>query len=464
MRGVLILLCACATACSDAPPKRGGPGGMPGLGGAGGAAGVGGAGDAGVAGASDVPPRRPDPVGAYRTIEDVYAGPAGIYRGCGPNGGVCHNGREYPDLRTLGAVLEHIDKPCNQKRDAPREVHDLCERAGDLLRSDEASSELGFVEPVDAQEEVPRRYRIRVRDPLRGDVAAAIWRITRPVAGQEVELWSLSAAGAQVVLDPADASGQSLLVQLPPAPVPSDMDPEPYDMGAEYSRALAGAGQHADPTAIQLGDPNRNGTFGASLGGRLIKPGQPAQSYLLKRLTDPGAGPLMPRANCCYWTKDSLRAIYCWIAGLRPDASNALDPIDYAACPDGPLERVRYPEPGPQCETSGLCPVEAEGVALPDQPTFDNLYRNVFLQSCSGTFCHVDRGVANLDMRSAETAYRDLRARVVPGDPMGSRLYQRIEPSLCLAPACSTMPLDRPVLAAEARDLVARWIQLGAMR
>jgi hypothetical protein len=47
---------------------------------------------------------------------------------------------------------------------------------------------------------------------------------------------------------------------------------------------------------------------------------------------------------------------------------------------------------------------------------------------------------------------------------MLSRLYQRIEPSLCMAPSCARMPLDRPPLAAEARDLIARWIQMGALR
>ena len=138
----------------------------------------------------------------------------------------------------------------------------------------------------------------------------------------------LTAGGAQLVLDPTDAAGTAVIVQLPPAPVPTPMDPEPYDLGAAMSAALSGAGQHADPTAIQLGDPNRNGTFGRALGGRLIAPGRPERSYLLKRLTDPSAGPIMPRANCCYWTKDSLRAVYCWIAGMRPDGSNATGPID----------------------------------------------------------------------------------------------------------------------------------------
>src|SRR5262249_37653453 len=73
--------------------------------------------------------------------------------------------------------------------------------------------------------------------------------------------------------------------------------------GAAAGKIPAGAGVPGDPQAIQLGDANRNGVFGASLGGRLIKPGDPEKSYLFKRLYDAEAGPLMPLANCCSWTK-----------------------------------------------------------------------------------------------------------------------------------------------------------------
>ena len=441
---------------------------MPGLGGLGGTAG----GTAGSGGGASGPdggaggstgPARLDPSATYRTIEQVYAGPAGFYRGCGPNGGVCHNGREYPDLRTLGALLANIDQPCNQKRDTPTEVHDLCERAGDLLRSDGTTAvEIGWVEALE-DGDVPRRYRLRVRAAIAEDVASTGWRIVRPLAGRETDYLPLTASGIQVALDPADPTRQTLIAVLPPPPMPTAEDPMPYDLGADLAVAFKRAGQHADPDVVQVGDPNRNGTFGASLGGRLIKPGQSEKSYLMKRLTDPTFGPIMPRANCCYWTKDALRATYCWMAGLHADGANALEPIDYASCPDGPLERVRYPEPGPSCEISGLCPVEAEGVALPDEPTFSNLYRNVFLPGCSGSFCHVDRGVAGLDMRTADAAYRDLRARVVPGNAMQSRLYQRLDPAQCQSPSCARMPLDRRPLAPEALALVARWIQAGAL-
>ena len=79
-------------------------------------------------------------------------------------------------------------------------------------------------------------------------------------------------------------------------------------------RALTRAGIPAERDAVQFGDPNRNGVFGVALGNRLIYAGHPERSYLIRRLTDPSAGPLMPLANCCFWSKESLRALWCWIA------------------------------------------------------------------------------------------------------------------------------------------------------
>src|SRR5262245_26103654 len=51
---------------------------------------------------------------SYPDIESLYTSDFGIYRGCGPNNAVCHNSREFPNLATMGSLLESIGLPCNQ--------------------------------------------------------------------------------------------------------------------------------------------------------------------------------------------------------------------------------------------------------------------------------------------------------------------------------------------------------------
>jgi gamma-glutamyltranspeptidase len=228
----------------------------------------------------------------------------------------------------------------------------------------------------------------------------------------------------------------------------------------------------ADPAAIQLADPNRNGVLGHTLGGRIIKPGDPAQSYLLRRLADPQAGPLMPLANCCFWTRPALRALYCWVSGLRADGSNAMDPIDYDACPATPpeplaMDALDYPEPGPGCETAGLCPVQLKQ-PLPSEPTFANVYEHVFVRRCAGSGCHFDDDPGGLDMSTRELAYRSLvtEERVVPGDPGASVLWERLTRECQQGgdggESCGRMPLGRDPLPREELDLIEAWIRAGA--
>jgi hypothetical protein len=220
-----------------------------------------------------------------------------------------------------------------------------------------------------------------------------------------------------------------------------------------------------DPDAIQLGDPNRDGVFGRDLGAALIVPGAPERSYLMRRLMDPTFGTLMPLANCCFWTRDALRATWCWIAGLDEDGGNALEPIDYAACPPMPPEydRLVYPEQGPMCETSGMCPVRA--VDPTEEPSFGAVI-GLVRASCAGAACHVG-GPADLRFRipmDDAAAYDAILAQVVPGDPMASPLYRRISPDLCMLPDCAPMPLGRPPLAERDRAIVRAWIEEGAPR
>src|SRR5688500_7498842 len=51
-----------------------------------------------------------------------------VFRTCSPNGGVCHNAKEYPDLHTPANFLDAIDAPCNVQPGTPEAVYDRCER------------------------------------------------------------------------------------------------------------------------------------------------------------------------------------------------------------------------------------------------------------------------------------------------------------------------------------------------
>ena len=380
----------------------------------------------------------------YPTLEALYAGDQGIYRGCGPNGGVCHNSNELPDLHTVGSVLENLDRPCNQKRTAAAAVDDLCEPPGDKLAVAGHTIELAWV-VADDEAPLPRRWRVGLRDApgaVDPDEPLTVLRNGLP-------LWHLDRY-ATVARDP-DAA-KVLVLEARPVLATGD------DPAKVLASALANAGVPSEPEAIRVGDPNRNGVFGAARGGRLIKPGDPAASYLLHRLTDPAAGPLMPRANCCGWSLAAVRAMWCWIDGLRRDGRNAMAPIDYDGCRPSPSVALAYPEPGPGCETAGRCPAAVE---LADDARFPSLYAGVLAARCAGDGCH-DRGeVAGVDLSTEARAFATLSTKVVPGNAEASALYRRITPGLCTG-TCKPMPLGRDPLPDDERALIRAWIEAGA--
>jgi hypothetical protein len=387
----------------------------------------------------------------YPDLAALYAGDHGMYRGCAPNGGVCHNSREFPDLHTVGAIVDNIGRDCNAKRDRPETLHDLCERPGDLLRVGGTELELAWIEATaESDPASPRDWRLHLREPATS--------VTGPVAvlRDGVELYRLRYASVDIALDAADPT--VVTVHLPASP--AVVDPEDPDLGTYLAEVLVAAGIPGDPMSIQVGDANRNGTFGAELGGRIIKPGDPARSYLMRRLTDPTAGPLMPRANCCFWTKAALRALQCWITGLAPDGANALAPIDYDRCGPAPSVELLYPDPGPECEASGLCPVEALPSGGDD---FPSIYSDLIVAKCAGSGCHNEEPVGGVDFATEQRAFDTLSARVVPGDPAASLLYRRLSPELCTG-ECRTMPLGRAPLSADELARVGAWIEAGALR
>jgi hypothetical protein len=384
---------------------------------------------------------------AYPDLAAIYGAAHGIYRSCGPNFGVCHNSRQYPNLRSLEAVAGAVGEPCNQLRDDPLQVHDWCEGGGDFLRIGDRRIEIGSFVRLD---EEGLRWRIRLREDPPG-LEAQVVDVVR-VLGGEPRLLVAGLEAASLAALGAGEGGPAIDVGL--AGVAS---------AAAIAGAFSTAGVPGNPAVIRLGDPNRNGIFGAGLGNALILPAHPERSYLMMRLVNPDFGTLMPLANCCFWTKDALRALWCWIAGLEEDGGNVLGPIDYAECPAGPQDEALYPEPGEGCEAQGLCPVQpirtpvaGDGFA----PVFAILRAN-----CGGAACHVGGNAGGFSIAENEDlAYDAVLTRVVFGSAAESPLYIRIDRSLCDLPACIPMPFGAAPLAPQDVDTIGRWIESGARR
>jgi hypothetical protein len=388
----------------------------------------------------------------YPDLPSLYGGDQGIYRGCAPNGGVCHNANEFPDLHTVGSIVDNIGRSCNPKRDRADSVHDLCEQDGDRLVVGGQAIEIAWLEPAMTADPVsPREWHVHLREPATAATALSIAR-----GDVEDELYDLSEATGTV--SATDPTVVDIVLPATPANLPPEELEE--DLGTYLASVFSSAGLPNDPMSIRLGDSNRNGTYGGELGGMIVKPGDPARSYLMRRLIDPSAGPLMPRANCCFWTKAAVRAMQCWIEGLAPDGSNALAPIDYDRCGPGSDVELLYPTPGPACESSGLCPVEAGSLG---GTSFAAIYADVLVPRCSGSGCHNQMPAGGVDFATEHAAYESLKPRVVGGDPSSSLLFQRISPELCTG-ECKTMPLGRPSLPAEEIERIRAWIESGASR
>src|SRR5687767_14597567 len=97
-----------------------------------------------------------------KTVLDLHSDV--ITRSCSPNGGVCHNGKEEPDLRTPGSLLSVLSKPCNTDRfDEPYMVFDGCEREADELvitmPAGEFRSRIAYLGPEEFDNEVFTSFR-----------------------------------------------------------------------------------------------------------------------------------------------------------------------------------------------------------------------------------------------------------------------------------------------------------------
>jgi hypothetical protein len=378
-----------------------------------------------------------------------------IVRTCSPNGGVCHNSKEYPDLHTPANFLALLGAPCNVQPGTPEKAFDRCERPGDRLRlGEEREVEVGYLDflPGELGRDTPKDASA---PGLHIHLAAPILEGKRDVYGTARFVRSFVTAGGEVrALDFATfrtrfwvlTGGTHLLGEVP------------RDRADEVRELLS--------VGILQGDLNRNGVYGARAGAGgpvpLLAPGAPESSYLIGRmrgLMKAGdqeiqvPGTRMPLANQPLSIPEML-ALYCFVEGLaaQPAPPNLASAIDYVRC-----SYSRDP--------SGLNLLGA-GVS------WRGRVKNILDFRCTG--CHSGNDPqGGLDL-SGDGAYARLlapskqqpsAALLVPGDPAASYLWRKLagEPGIVGA----RMPLDAQGAAsklddAELRDLRA-WIEAGAV-
>jgi hypothetical protein len=248
----------------------------------------------------------------YRELHEAVVLPT-----CGPRGGVCHNSKQFPDLHTPDSMLAVVGARCNQLLDDPLAIQDLCEPPGDELLVTAGidsgfRSRVAFADP-DGQSP-PAMVTLTLADPVPHDQTGTAFAILRARAGADaVELdvgpvLAAQAGSTRVTVGPLSTLSQALRAFLA----------SPYTPGLQ--------------SQLQGGDPNRNGIFGADLGGALIEPGAPDKSFLVQRILGI-VPPRMPLANG-ELTDEQLYAFQCWIAQMDAGGARADGPIDYGRCPD----------------------------------------------------------------------------------------------------------------------------------
>lgn len=384
----------------------------------------------------DAGPDRPgpdhEPIEAeFPDIEAIHA--AAIAPTCSPNGGVCHNSREYPDLHTVTTFVGQIGQPCNMGAKTAADVRDACEPEGDRLvieslGIDAVIAHIG-VSPEDAPTIDLRTAMVELAEPIEAEEGAST-NVGQVHRGEVV----FELPAGFTVIDPTRIEVE-LGASTEPAQVQGFFDTRTYPW---------------QPSMVRVGDPNQNGTLGGP-GVALLQPGNPSESYLVRRLTDPAEGDLMPR-QCRTWNQMATRALGCWIEGLTVDpdglVTNALDPIDYASCTFDPGDAGR-------CVDNDTDTVGA-----------------IFERTCGGAACHIgeESPAHGLDL-GAEAAREGLVGipslevpellRVEPGRPEDSYLYCKLVAE-CDDRIGERMPAGAPPLSDSDLEAIRRWIAAGA--
>ena len=390
----------------------------------------------------------------YRTGVDVHR--KIITRTCSPNGGVCHNQKEYPDLHTPANFAAVIGAPCNVQPGEETAVYDGCERPGDRFRLDGLDGkeiEIGHIQYIPGE-----HVDFRKEETSPDAQSAGLHLVLHdPVATDRKEIWTQGRFVRTFIRENGDVQE---LVYATYGTRWWVLDGGTRLFGEVQSYQQDRVTELLAVGVVQ-GDLNRNGTYGARVSRplQMIEPGAPETSYLIARIRgrlgeEPVPGSRMPLANQPLDIADML-AIFCLIEGLGPTSQGApnLDaPIDYASC--------SYSKAPENLNLLG------EGV------TWSTRVKKVLQANCGG--CHGGPTPSEgLDL-TAEDAYAQLLSPsiqepgmklVEPGDPEASYLWLKLlgGPGI----VGKAMPIDplngtRMLRPSELDDIKA-WIENGAV-
>lgn len=367
----------------------------------------------------------------FPTYEEIHV--KVIQRTCTPFQNVCHNNKEYPDLRTPQGVIDRIGRPCNLNEvyNDPESVFNGCEPPGDQLRfvgggNDGLVVEIGFVDVTD--------------DGLGGGTASITVKDTIP-ASMAVGGTPESAVVERMIGGQMQTVGSldAVLTYAPGGNTITVVNSESFENDASLLE-----------TDVSYGDPNRDGIYGASMDQPMLEiaPGDPWNSYLLQRLQGNVPGSPMPLANQPLAASEIV-AIACWIEGTATEGGAETDSvIDYDNC-EYAAELVAPPDGGGATLSGHV------------QPIFD--------QACAFAGCHsTNNPAAGLDLTAGNSRDAILGMAsmqnpevplVEPLTPPNSYLMTKL---LGDGVSGKRMPLGGEPLSESQLELVRTWIIQGA--
>jgi hypothetical protein len=256
-----------------------------------------------------------------------------IWRTCTPNGGVCHNSKEFPDLRTPANFVNAFGSNCNVQYGEYQSVYDRCERPGDRFRISGGGVSTGQIE-IGWIESIPGEYYDGEGLPPEDSPGVHI-HLADPIPGEQIEVYTTGEFQRTFINDGKveDFTFAEYTTLWSILPGRTHVIGEVRDFQLDQVQSLLSVG-------VVEGDANRNDVFGARQGDpvHLLEPGSPETSYLIARLRGTMAGEdipgsRMPLANSPFTIPEML-ALFCLVEGF-PDQGTESDlnrGIDYANC------------------------------------------------------------------------------------------------------------------------------------
>jgi hypothetical protein len=354
-----------------------------------------------------------------------------ITRTCTPFPNVCHNNKEYPDLRTPQAMLGLLGSPCNLDVEDPLNTYNGCEPVADVLRFT-AGGNVGWQAQI--------AYVSFVPDPM-GVVTVAELQLANPIPAAMLDAMTLEGFDVLRVTDGGMLTVGQVTAAASYAAGASTVQVVGYDLLASDVHTLL-------EDDVRGGDPNRDGVLGAGEERLLeIEAGDPWGSYLLQRLQGNVPGSPMPLANQPLSASEVV-AIACWIEGTAaPEGDSPYATIDYDGCDYA----AEFGEPDPD---SGA--------------TFSGHVQPILDTRCATQGCHgsvapaadldLTEGVARDSLLLPSTQNPDIPL-VTPGNPTNSYLMTKLTGD---GFAGQRMPLGAAALSQEELDVVRLWISYGA--